>query len=135
MIEVDAPTVELVRQARAPGTRALRIVGPVHDVVGEELRAAVEEVGERLLPVLGVEDVLLLHRNPRKLHPLALDLLVSRSRLGLELRQLVTGCLPFLPGSDLVFRHRVTSRCAVTWTLVTFVIETAVGARTHRAGL
>jgi hypothetical protein len=37
--------------------------------VDEQLGAAVEEIGEGLRPVLGLEPVLLLHRNPRQLAP------------------------------------------------------------------
>src|SRR5688500_3846212 len=43
--------------------------GPLHDVVGEELRAAVEQLGQRHLAVLGVELILLLDRDPRELEP------------------------------------------------------------------
>jgi hypothetical protein len=36
---------------------ALRLVGAEHEVVNDELRPAVEELGERLPPGLGVEAV------------------------------------------------------------------------------
>src|SRR5947208_9048117 len=97
--------VEPVAQVGAAGAGAERVVGAEHDVVGERLRAPVEELGEGLLAVLGVELVLLLDRDPGEIETLSLDLLVSRRLLGLELGELVPGRLPFLAGSNLVLRH------------------------------
>src|SRR5207253_11272611 len=65
----------------------------------------VEELGESLLPILGVELVLLLDRDPGEIETLSLDLLVSPRLLRLEFGELVPGRLPFLAGPDLVFRH------------------------------
>src|SRR3954447_16169678 len=79
--------------------------GPEHDVVGEKLRAPVEELGERLLAVRGVELVVLLHRHPRELAALVADLLSQLGVLGLEPRKLSASRLPFLAGSDLVVEH------------------------------
>src|SRR5215475_4550477 len=103
---MDEPTVEAVREVGATGASAVFVVGPEHDVVREQLRAAVEELRECLLASIGVERVLLLDPHPGELHSLLLDLLVPLSLLGLELRQLVPGRLPFLAGSDRVLRHR-----------------------------
>jgi len=105
VVQVDERAVEPVGQAGAARARAERVVRAEHDVVGEELRAPVEELGERLLAVLGVELVRLLDRDPGKRESLLLDLLVSLSLLGLELRQLLPGRLPFLPRSDRVLGH------------------------------
>ena len=102
MVQMHARAVELVPEARASGARAELVIGAEHDVVGEELRAAVEQLGERLLPVLGVELVLLLHRNPGKLTPLLGHLLAELGVLGLELRKFVASRLPFLAGSNLL---------------------------------
>src|SRR5207244_2402871 len=105
MVQVDERAVEPVAQAGATGAGAERVVGAEHDVVGEQLCTPVEELGEGLLAVLGVELVLLLDRDPGEIATLSLDLLVSLRLLGLELGELVPGRLPFLAGSDLVFRH------------------------------
>jgi hypothetical protein len=71
------------------------VIGAEHDVVGKELRAAVEELSERLAAVLGVELVRLLHRHPGELTPLIGDLLAELRVLGLELCQLVAAaCQP-----------------------------------------
>src|SRR5436305_9021091 len=103
---MDARGAQLIAEVGAPGAGADGVIGPVHDVVGEQLRATVEELGERLLPVLGVELVLLLHRNPGKLSPLLGQLLAELGMLGLELRKLAASCLPFLAGSNRVLGHR-----------------------------
>jgi hypothetical protein len=44
VVEVNQRPVELVGQAGTPGTRAACVRGPEHDVVGEKLRAALEQV-------------------------------------------------------------------------------------------
>src|SRR3954471_4845386 len=103
---MHARGIELIAQVRAAGAGAELVIGPVHDVVGEELRAPVEELGERLLPVLCVELVLLLHRNPWKPTSLFGHPLAELGVLGLELRELIPSRLPFLAGSDLVLGHR-----------------------------
>src|SRR5207237_232796 len=51
------------------------------------------------------ELVLLLDRDPGEIATPSLDLLVSLRLLGLELGELVPGHLPFLAGSNPVFRH------------------------------
>src|SRR2546421_9316188 len=102
---MDARGVELVAQVRTTGAGAAFVIGPEHDVVGKELRAAVEELGERPLPVLGVELVLLLDGNPGKLTSLLGHLLAELGVLGLELGKLIASRLPFLRGSDLVRGH------------------------------
>src|SRR3712207_1053456 len=99
----------MIGEVRAPGTGADLVVGAVHDVVGEELRAPLEEVPKALLSVLGVELEFLLHRDPGKLQALALDLLVLLRLLHLELRELVASRLPVLAGSNPVLGHRLVS--------------------------
>src|SRR5215213_3830174 len=106
VVEMHAGGVEFIPQVRAPGAGAELVIGPEHDVVGEELRAPVEELGEGLLPVLAVEPVLLLHRNPGKLTSLLGHPLAELGVLGLELRKFIASRLPFLAGSDLVLGHR-----------------------------
>jgi hypothetical protein len=85
-----------------PGASSEFIIRAVHDVVGEQLRAAGEQLRERLLALFSVELVLLLHRDPGQLAPLPLDLLLALGLLCLEPRELVARRLPFLTGSDLV---------------------------------
>ena len=104
MSEPSSPSPRL----RAAGARAERVVGAVHDVVGEQLRTAVEELGERLLAVVDVELVVLLDGNPRKLAPLRGDVRVPLRVLALERRELVACRLPLLTGSDRVLGHLVS---------------------------
>src|SRR2546421_3916617 len=99
--------VEPVAQVGATGAGAERVVGAEHDVVGEQLRAPVEELGEGLLAVLGVELVLLLDRDPGEIETLSLDPLVSLRLLRLELGELVPRRLPFLTCSNPVFGHLI----------------------------
>ena len=110
MIQVDEPTVETVREIGAPGAGAVRVVRPEHDVVGEELRAAVEQLGERLPARLGVELVVLLDRHPGEGAAPALELLAPLRLLGFELRELAARGLPFVTGTDGVLGHVVSSR-------------------------
>jgi hypothetical protein len=111
VVEVDLGALEPVGEVRAARAGADGVVGPEHDVVGEELGATLEELGQRLLAVLGIELVLLLDRHPGKLQALLLDLLVALRVLLLELGELVAGGLPLLSGARrvsgrlLCFRH------------------------------
>jgi hypothetical protein len=109
VVQVDERAVEAVRETAAAGAGAVLVVGPEHDVVGEKLRASVEQLDEGLPAVLGVELVGLLDRYPRELEPLLPDLFVLPRLLGLELSELVTGRLPVLAGSNLVLRHLTSS--------------------------
>src|SRR5205085_2214918 len=97
---------ELIAKVRTSGAGAELVTGSEHDVVGEELRAPVKELGECLLPVLRVELVLLLDRDPGKLAPLLGDLLAELRMLGLELRKLITSRLPVRSGRNVVVGHR-----------------------------
>src|SRR2546428_23220 len=106
--QVNERAVEPVAQAGAARAGAERVVGAEHDVVGEQLRAPVEELAQGLLAILGVELVLLVDPDPGQIATRSRDLLVSLRLLGLELRELVPGHLPFLAGSDLVFRHLIS---------------------------
>src|ERR1700693_1521369 len=103
---MHARGVELIPQARTTGAGAELVIRAEHDVVGEQLRAPVEQLGECLLPVLGVEFVLLLPGNPGKLTALLGHLLAELRVLGLELRKRIASRLPCLAGSDLEFGHR-----------------------------
>src|SRR5215213_2196781 len=104
---MHASGVELIAEVGTPGAGADLVTGTEHDVVSEELRAAVEEIGEGLLAVLRVELVLLLDPDPWQPTPLLGHLLIELGVLGLELRELVASRLPLLTRCDVVLRHRV----------------------------
>src|SRR3954452_20337697 len=97
--------VQFVGQVRTSRAGAELVIGPEHDVVGEQLRAPVEELGERLLPVLGAEPVLLFEGNPGKPTPLLGPLLAELGVLRLELPEFVASRLPVLAASNLVVGH------------------------------
>src|SRR3954467_2724927 len=99
---MHARGVQLIAEVGTPGAGAELVVGPEHDVVREELRAPVEEIGEGLPAVLGVELVLLLHPDPGEPPPPLPPLLTELSVLGLELREFVASRPPVLTGCDFV---------------------------------
>ena len=80
---------------------------PEHEVVDEQLGAAVEEIGEGLRAVLGLEPVVLLDRDPGQLAPLPGQLVAAAGELLLLLQQLVALRLPLLLRADPVLRHQV----------------------------
>jgi hypothetical protein len=96
--------VERVGRRRAHRAAGL-VLRPEHEVVDDELRAAVEKLGQRPRPGLGVEAVLLVDRHPRQLAALARELVVAASELLLADEQLVACALPFLAGADFVRSH------------------------------
>src|SRR3954447_8954885 len=103
---MHARGVQLIAEVGTPGAGAELVVGPEHDVVREELRAPVEEIGEGLPAVLGVELVLLLHPDPGEPPPLPALLLTALAALGLELVALAASAPPVLTGCDFVLGHR-----------------------------
>ena len=72
-----------------------------HEVVDEQLRPTVEELGERLRPRLGLEAVVLLDRHPGELAPLTRELVAAAGELLLLGEQLLAGRIEFLLGTDL----------------------------------
>src|SRR5438105_4556346 len=87
-----------------------RPVLPEHQVVDEQLRAPLEQLGQRFWPVLGLEPVLLLDRNPRQLAPMLLDAPGVLLQFPLGGQQLLASRLPLLRRADL---HRTSF--ALTW--------------------
>ena len=77
----------MIHQVGTAGAGAELVVGPEHDVVGEELRAPVEQIRKSFAAGLGLEQVSLLDRHPGQLQPPALDLRVELRVLRLQLGQ------------------------------------------------
>src|SRR5207245_4706539 len=71
-----------------------------HEVIDEQLAPPVEELGQRLLAVGPVEDVLLLDRLPRKVVPLLRQLVAKTSELLLLREQLFARLEPFVVADD-----------------------------------
>src|SRR5215207_9772072 len=99
-VEVGDRRIEVVRDEGAAGATRVLVVDPVpeaeHEVVDEQLRAAVEELGKRLRPLVGLEAVLLFDRHPGQLLPLARKLVVAACELLLALQQPLACGPPFL---------------------------------------
>ena len=74
--EVHDEAVETVRDRRT-GRAAGGVVGPEHEVVNEELRAPSGEVGQRGVPLVGLESILLVDPDPRQLLALPCQLVAA----------------------------------------------------------
>ena len=108
-VEMRQDAVDGVR-ARGARRAAGLVAGAEHEVVDEQLRAPLEELGERPRPLVGPEPVLLLDRDPRELSAQSREL-VALPRVGLlPPEQLVAGGLPLLAGADPVLGHRPLRR-------------------------
>src|SRR5215216_4203488 len=80
VLEVRQGPVEAVRRVRAAHTARLRPAvdrRAEHEVVDEQLRAPVEELGEGLRAFVGLEAVVLVDTHPRKVSPLARQLVTA----------------------------------------------------------
>src|SRR5439155_27231053 len=75
-----------------------------HEVIDQQLSAAVEEVGQGLRALLGLEAVLLLDRDPGQPAPLLGQLVAPAGELLLLLQQLVALRLPLVLRADPVLR-------------------------------
>jgi predicted dithiol-disulfide oxidoreductase (DUF899 family) len=84
---------------------AAGVVGAEHEVVDEKLRAPVEEVGQRLRPVVGLEAVVLLHCNPWQRLPFPGEVVAPAGELLLLCQERGPGGQPLLARPDLVLRH------------------------------
>src|SRR5215207_6616335 len=108
-VEVGDRRIEVVRDEGAAGATRVLVVDPVpeaeHEVVDEQLRAAVEELGKRLRPLVGLEDVLLLDRNPRQIPAPAGELIALAHIRLLGIEQLTPFGEPFVSCPFAVVRH------------------------------
>src|ERR671923_2156142 len=109
--------VERAEQRLAAGTYGLsvegraarRVLRPEHEVVDEELRAPSEEVRERGAAFVGLEAVVLVDPDPRKLLPLPRELVAPPGQLLLGLEQLEPRREPLLVRSRRVLRQDASS--------------------------
>src|SRR5262249_49619181 len=109
-VQVGDDAVEMVGDERAAGATGVLLVDAEaeaeHEVVDEKLRAAAEEVGERLRPRNRLELVLLLDRHPGQFPAPAGELIALPHVLLLGVEQLLAGRQPLLSRSHRVFGHR-----------------------------
>ena len=97
--------VDGVRDRRVDRAAGL-VARAEHEVVDEQLTAAIEQLRERARAVVGVEAVLLLDADPRQLASLARQLVAQPRVLLLADEQLLAGGRPLLAGSDPVVGRR-----------------------------
>src|SRR6266480_8130051 len=91
--------VEVVGPERADRTAGL-VFWIEHEVIDEQLAAAVEQLRQRLLTARAFEDVVLLDRLPRQSLPLPGQLVTRVRELLLLNEQLLTCLEPFIVADD-----------------------------------
>src|SRR5690349_19853329 len=110
MLEMDHRAAEPVRDGRTRRA-AGDVLGPEHEVVDEQLRAAAEQVGERRRAVRRLELIVLVDGDPGQLLAAPGDLVAAARQLLLGLEQVEPRGQPLLAGADRV-HDRVTPRLA-----------------------
>src|SRR5262245_27244597 len=100
-VEVVGPE-RTVRAPRAPA-------GVVHEVVDDELAAAVEEVGQALLAAGPLEDVGLGHLLPGQVAAGLTELVAQARELLFLEEEPLAGLQPILVGNDSVLSHGTSS--------------------------
>jgi hypothetical protein len=104
ILEMEMRLVEPVGDGRTARTTFVP-VGVEHEVVHEQLRPAVEQVGERGFAAFGVEEVVLVDPHPRQLAPLAGNVVVESGQFLLGLEQLEPGFEPLVARSNPAIGH------------------------------
>jgi hypothetical protein len=106
--------VEVVGDERTAGASRRVVVDAQadaeHEVVDEQLRAALEQLGERPRTAVGLEGVLLVEPDPGKLAPGARDLVTAAEMLLLGRQKGPARGQPLLAGRGPVLRHPVLLR-------------------------
>ena len=103
-VQVRDEAVDAVRD-RGVDRAASLVARAEHEVVDEQLTAAVKELRERPRAVVGVEAVLLLDADPRQLASLARQLVAQSRVLLLAGEQLLARGRPLVSRSDPVAGH------------------------------
>jgi hypothetical protein len=104
MLQVDQCAVDVVRQERAAGAAFLP-ARTEHEVIGHELAAAVEQVGQAPPALRAFECVDLIHADPRQLAALGAQLVAQPGEFLLFPQVLPAGLEPLFPGYDWVILH------------------------------
>src|SRR5258708_32101211 len=79
MVQVDDYSVEVVRPERATRASLFRF-RTKHEVIDDQLRSSRKKVGQGLLAVRSLENVLLVHSLPRQFAPLLTKLVTQSSK-------------------------------------------------------
>jgi DNA-binding transcriptional ArsR family regulator len=127
--------VEVIGDERASGTSLPRVGKPEpvaeHEVVEEEQGATLEELGEGLLTVLRMKEVVLIDRNPGQLLTPARDLIACAKVPLLGFEQLSARRQPVLAGSGRVLRHRRSSLIGRRVSIVSIMANDPFKALAH----
>src|SRR5260370_41739179 len=107
---MDDEAVEAARDRGAERTPCC-VVGPEHEVIGEELRTSSEEIGERGGALVGLEAVLLVDSKPGQFLPLPREFVAAPRQRLLGLEQLQPGRQPLFTCPGLVRGHCFSPSC------------------------
>src|SRR5436190_1810539 len=115
-VEVREGSVEVIGDEGAAGASRVLLVDPEpvaeHEVVDEQLRAPVEELGKGLLPIVRLEDVLLLDPDPGQLLASACQVVAPAHVFLLGVEQLPPCCQPLVSARGSVLSHHVSPSVA-----------------------
>jgi hypothetical protein len=90
MREMPVCAIEMVRQIRA-ALAPFFPIGTKHEVINNQLTAAIEEIRQSLLAVCSIENVLLFHLNPWQFAPMAAHFVTQSCQLFFP-RQQILAC-------------------------------------------
>src|SRR6266851_485104 len=110
MGEVNDGAVEAVGDRRA-GRAACGVVGPEHEVIDDQLRASLEQVGQGCGAFVDVEPVLLVDPDPGQLLAPPRELVAAPGQLLLGVQQLQPGGKPLVTSPGLVSGHCFSPSC------------------------
>src|SRR6266567_351238 len=113
MGEGNDRAVEAVGDGRA-GRAPCGVVGPEHEVLDDQLRASLEQVGQGCRAFVDVEPVLLVDPDPGQLLPPPRELVAAPGQLLLGVQQLQPGGKPLVTSSGLVSDHCFLLRVVTT---------------------
>ena len=109
-VQVRDDAVDRVGDRRVDRATGL-VARAEHEVVDEQLGPPVEQLGERLLPVVRLEAVVLLHPHPGQIPTQLRDLVAQPGVLLLPLEQFLARREPLLARSDRVTGHSSLPPC------------------------
>ena len=103
--QVNDEAVKAVCYGRA-GRTPCCVVGPEHEMVDEELRAASEEIRQRGSAFVRIESIVLVDPNPRQFLPPLCQFVTAPDELFFVLKKRQSRCQPLFACSGFVCCHR-----------------------------
>lgn len=105
MVEMHKRSIEMIREERAARASSLPI-RTEHEVIDDQLAAAIEEIGKRFPAGRRIENIVFLDLHPGQGHALRIDAIAQMRCLLLAGKQLTAGLQPYVSGNDLVHCQR-----------------------------